>query len=289
MKREVAWRVFSGEYNDSISAIKGEKMTPSYVITPLGAKINRMFIVGVLTDVESLDEGGGLVRAHVSDPTGVFSLYSGQFQSEVTTSLLNIEVPSFVAVVGKVRIFEPEEGAVYLSIRPESVNKVGPDARDRWILDTAKRTKERVEAVREAMKLSQPNVYDLKKMGYSKELSDGVVRAVKTYQNVDLDKYTTLIVEALQHLIPEGREEKEISMEETVEEKQIVKETTDEIENTIFDIIKEEEGENGALWDAVIEKCVQAGIDKEMVEETIASLMDKGLIYEPILGMLKTT
>ena len=289
MRREVAWRVFSGEYNDSTNIIKGEKMTPSYVITPLGAKINRMFIVGVLTDVESLDESGGLVRAHVSDPTGVFSLYSGQFQSEVTTSLLNIEVPSFVAVVGKVRIFEPEEGAIYLSIRPESVNKVGPDARDRWILDTAKRTKERIEAIREAMKLSQPNVYDLKRMGYSKELSEGVVRAIKTYQNVDLDKYTTIIVEALQHLIPEEKEEKEISMEETVEEKQVVKETTDEMENTIFDIIKEEEGENGALWDTVVEKCVQAGIEKEMVEETIASLMDKGLIYEPILGMLKTT
>ena len=51
MKRQPAWRVFAGEFNDSTFEIKGEgDMTPSYVVTPLGAKINRVFIIGVLTD-----------------------------------------------------------------------------------------------------------------------------------------------------------------------------------------------------------------------------------------------
>ena len=43
MKRETAWRVFAGEFNDSTVEIKGQgEMSPSYVVTPLGAKINRV-------------------------------------------------------------------------------------------------------------------------------------------------------------------------------------------------------------------------------------------------------
>jgi len=85
MKREVAWRVFASEYNDSTVEIKGEgEMAPSYIVTPLGAKIN-------------MSESGGLLRAHVSDPTGVFTLYSGQYQQNATDALSSIEVPAFVA------------------------------------------------------------------------------------------------------------------------------------------------------------------------------------------------
>ena len=96
MKRELAWRVFSGEYNDSTLEIKGVgEKTASHIITPLGGNLNRLYIVGVLTDVENVSEGGEFVRAHISDPTGVFTIYSGQFQQEATDQLLNIDVPAF--------------------------------------------------------------------------------------------------------------------------------------------------------------------------------------------------
>ncbi|HEC81663.1 MAG TPA: hypothetical protein ENI42_04490, partial [Thermoplasmatales archaeon] len=202
MRRSTAWRVFAGEYNDASAVVKGEgDRVPSYVITPLGAKVNRLFIVGVLTDVESLAENNELVRAHVSDPTGVFALYSGQFQPDVTKTLLSVEVPAFVAVVGKARTFEPEEGMVYVSVRPESVYEVGPDARDRWTLETCRSTMERIEAVREGLKLSQPNAYDLTKMGYSRDLAEGVVKAINFYKNVDVEKYVALVKEALNYLV----------------------------------------------------------------------------------------
>ncbi|HID25475.1 MAG TPA: hypothetical protein EYP23_03320 [Thermoplasmata archaeon] len=287
MKREVAWRVFAGEYNDSTAVIKGEgERVPSYVITPLGAKINRLFIVGVLTDVESLAENNELVRAHVSDPTGVFALYSGQFQPDVTKNLLDIEVPAFVAIVGKARTFEPEEGMVYVSVRPETIYEVGPDARDRWTLETCKSMRERIEAMKEGLKLSQPNVYDLKKLGYSRDLAEGVVKAINFYKNVDIEKYVALVREALHYLIPEKPEEELPKIEE---EKTEVMEEADEIDNTVLGIIKEIEGDEGALWDAIVEKCREAGLDKETIEEVINSLMDKGLVYEPVLGTIKTT
>ena len=283
MRREPAWRVFANEYNSSSAVIRGSgERSPSYVITPLGAKVNRLFVVGVLTDVESLAGENELIRAHVSDPTGVYTLYSGQFQPEITATLLNVDTPSFIAFVGKVRIFEPEEGVLYLSVRPESVYEVNSSARDRWILETCRNTWERINAMREALSLSKASVYDLTKLGYSRDLAEGVIKAVEFYKNIDLNKYLDILEEALSYLIPE---EKEVPKE--VEEKD--EREMDEIENTVLEVIKEIEGDKGAQWDNIIEKCNQIGIDRDVVEEAISSLLDKGLIYEPVLGTIKTT
>jgi len=305
MKREVAWRVFASEYNDSTVEIKGEgEMAPSYIITPLGAKVNRLFIIGVLTDVENMSESGDLLRAHVSDPTGVFTLYSGQYQQDATDALSSIEVPAFVAVVGKSRTYRPEDGEeLYVSIRPEKIMEVNADIRNQWILETCKSTKERIEAVAEATKMNQPNADDLKKLGYSIDLSEGIVSALKNYKNIDVNKYITLIQESLQYLAPgkdtlpdtqmdmkidEGKANKKSKeTENKLDERK--KDNFEEIENSVLKIIKDIEGKEGALWDSITNKCKKTGFDKDSIEEALTSLMDKGLIYEPILGTIKTT
>jgi len=312
MKRETAWRIFAGEYNDSKIEIKGEgEMTPSYIITPLGAKVNRVFIIGVLTDVENVSEDGNLVRAHISDPTGVFTLYSGSYQKDITDSLANIEVPTFIAVIGKVRTYSPEEGTMFVSIRPEKIMEVSADIRDKWIIETCKNTKSRIEALVEAMQMNQSSEFDLKKLGFSRELSEGIVVALKNYQDIDLNKYISLIQESLQYLRPNADTNQQIikdkdehiekTSENVVEKKQETsldktkKEDTTEdtksadTEKKVLDIIKEVEGEDGALWDAITDKCEKENINKELVEEALTSLMDKGLIYEPVLGTIKTT
>jgi hypothetical protein len=312
MKRQTAWRIFAGEFNDSTFEIKGEgEMTPSFIITPLGAKINRLFIIGVLTDVEKLSEDGDLVRAHISDPTGVFTLYSGQYQQDVTDALMHIETPSFVAVIGKARTYSPEEGTIFVSIRPEKIVEVSSDIRDKWILETCKNTKDRIEAILEAMKMEDSNENSLIKLGYSKELSEGIVKALHQYSNVDLNKYVSLIQESLQYLRPKTEklpyiDTKEESKEQVIKEekhekkkapgKQEQKETQTEedkkfaeIEKTVLETIKELEGEDGAAWDIITEKCESEGLDKDTIEEALSSLMDKGMIYEPVLGTIKTT
>lgn len=328
MKRETAWKVFAGEYNDSTVEIKGEgEMTPSYIVTPLGAKVNRLFIIGVLTDIEKISEEGELVRAHISDPTGVFTLYSGQYQKEVTDTISNIEVPAFTAVIGKARTYSPEEGTLFVSVRPERIMEVSADIRDKWILETCKNTKDRIEAVLEAMKMTESDPYSLRKLGYSKELSEGIVEALKNYGSIDLNKYVALIQESLQYLKPSKETLPDLKIDEKVEEeiveekpikeapapepevpeeppkeektkaaetetKDETKEEEDkflEIEDTVLETIKQVEGEDGAPWDLITEKCEKAGLDKDSIEEALTSLMDKGLIYEPILGTIKTT
>jgi hypothetical protein len=311
MKREPAWRIFAAEYNDATLEIKGggEKI-PSYVVTPLGSKVNRVFITGVLTDVENVSEGGEYLRAHLSDPTGVFTIYSGQYQPEATNKLMSIEVPAFVAIIGKVRTYVPEEGTLYVSLRPELVREVNAEARDRWIIETCMQTKQRINAIGEAMKMTQPNTYDLSKLGFSRELSEGVVAALKKYGAVDISKYVSLIRESLQYLVPGAEKFEEIQKEEKLEVKERKKASKKEPkkskkqaeeqpagegdaagdpEDVVLNTIKELEGAEGAPWDSIVEKCKKKGLDENTIEEALTSLMDKGFIFEPVLGTIKTT
>ncbi len=84
--RELAYRLFAAEYDDaSLSyAESDEERAPNYVITPTGARLNRVFVVGTLTEVTSVNDE--MVRARVVDPTGAFVVYAGQYQPDELAS-----------------------------------------------------------------------------------------------------------------------------------------------------------------------------------------------------------
>jgi len=144
-RREVAYRLFAAEFDDAdfSYAESDEERAPNYVVTPTGARVNRVFVVGVLTEVEQVNED--VVRARIVDPTGAFVVYAGQYQPEALAALESADTPSFVAVTGKARTFEPDDAdVVYTSIRPESVSEVDAETRDRWVVTTAEQTVDRV-------------------------------------------------------------------------------------------------------------------------------------------------
>ncbi len=144
-RREVAHRVFAAEYDDATRSYQegDEERAPTYVVTPSGAKANRLFLVGVLTEVEQVNDQ--MLRARVVDPTGAFVVYAGQYQPDARATFDRAGPPEFVAVTGKARTFQPEDGdRVFSSVRPESVSVVDADTRDRWAVETARATLGRV-------------------------------------------------------------------------------------------------------------------------------------------------
>ena len=82
---------------------------------------------------------------------------------------------------------------------------------------------------------------------------------------------------------------KEQQKKETSEVKEEQSQDSEEIETVVLEAIKGIEGEDGAAWDAIIEKCTKIGLDEDSIEEALTSLMDKGFIFEPVLGTIKTT
>ncbi|MBU3902309.1 MAG: hypothetical protein KKE04_02950 [Candidatus Thermoplasmatota archaeon] len=280
--RETAWRVFAEEFNNATYEIKGGEKQASYVVTPLGAKISRLFIVGVLTEKETVGEN--MLRARISDPTGVFTVYAGQYQPLAAQKLTEIEPPAFVAVIGKSKTYSPEENVVYTSVRPEIVKEVDADVRDAWVVETCRHMRRRIEAVSEALKMNPPTIEKLTSLGFNRNLTEGVMLAVENYGNVDVEKYSEMLIEALKYLLPGSEEIETLPQKQEVitEEK---KETEDE--KKIVEMIEALDTGKGASWEKILEMAEENGMDKDRVEEAVNSLMDKGIVYEPILGRLK--
>lgn len=97
------------------------------MLLPTGAKANCVFVVGPLTETE--DE---YWQGRVVDPTGTFFVYAGQYQPEAAGMLREAEPLAFVAVVGKPRTDETNDGTVTVSLRPAHLPIMDEAAWHRW-------------------------------------------------------------------------------------------------------------------------------------------------------------
>jgi hypothetical protein len=204
--REVARRLFAAEFDDaSLSYSESdEERAPNYVVTPTGARVNRLFAVGVLTEVEQVNEDS--VRGRVVDPMGAFVTYAGQYQPDEHAFLNRTEPPTFVALAGKARTFEPEDSnRVFTSVRPESINKVDADTRDSWVVTAAERTLERIAVFAEALESDARGEHlrtALEAAGVDASLAAGIPKAIEHYDTgpAYLEAVRTLAVEAVEQV-----------------------------------------------------------------------------------------
>ncbi|MBE8539561.1 hypothetical protein ICJ57_05445 [Geoglobus acetivorans] len=143
-RREVAKRVFAYELLRSTHQIESEGLR--YVLTPTGERVNRIFSVAVLLDKEEIGADTNNWRLRLADPTGTFFATVGKFQPEALETINEMNVPELVAIVGKPRVFEGVSRKL-ISIRPENIVAVDLSVRDYWVLETARRTLERIEAM----------------------------------------------------------------------------------------------------------------------------------------------
>jgi hypothetical protein len=217
-QREVAYRLFAAEYDDANYSYSesDEERAPNYVVTPTGARVNRLFAVGVLTEVERVNDE--MLRGRVVDPTGAFVLYAGQYEPDEQAALERTDPPAFVAVTGKANTFEPEDGdRVYTSIRPESINTVDAETRDRWTVQAAEQTVARVGHAAAALStgLAGDELRDrLDERGVEPALADGITRALVHYETTPayLDAVRRLALDAARVVAGERNEARELTL-----------------------------------------------------------------------------
>lgn len=145
--RELAQRVFAAEFNDAAHTFResDDDRAPVYALLPTGAKANRVFVVGTLTETDDVGTDNEYWQGRIVGPTGTFFVYAGQYQPEAAGMLRKTEPPAFVALVGKPRTYETDDGNTNVSLRPEHLTIVDEDTRNRWVTETAKRTIERLK------------------------------------------------------------------------------------------------------------------------------------------------
>jgi len=150
--REVARRVFAGEFNDATYTFteSDDERAPVYLLLPTGERVNRVFVVGTLMETEDVGDDSEYWQGQVIDPNGDrFYMYAGQYQPDAASMLRELEPPAYISVVGKPRTYETDDGEVNVSVRPESITEVGAATRDRWVVETAERTLERIQRYRD--------------------------------------------------------------------------------------------------------------------------------------------
>jgi hypothetical protein len=215
--REVARRLFAAEYDAATMSYSesDEERAPNYVVTPTGARVNRLFAVGVLTATESVNED--MLRARIVDPTGAFVAYAGQYQPDALAFLERADPPAFVALTGKARTFQPEDSEqVFTSARPETVAEVDADTRDRWTVSAAEATLRRVSLFDAALSsgLRDDDLEaHLREHGVEEALAAGVPRAIDHYGTTTayLEAVRELALDALAVVAGDREEVRELS------------------------------------------------------------------------------
>ncbi len=147
--RQPALRLFAAELAESkqtiVEHVEGRKFDSSYQITPTGVKVKRVLMMGALVEVDNVGTSGEYLRGRIVDPTGAFTVYAGQYQPEALLALSGLNVPCFVAVVGKTNAYRPDEETTIVSIRPETIVEIDAITRDYWVKETVAKTLERVQ------------------------------------------------------------------------------------------------------------------------------------------------
>jgi RPA family protein len=314
---EPAWRIFANEFNKSTLQLKEEDGSGrTYVISPTGAKINRLFIVGVLTEVEDVRTNDDLWRARVADPTGSFTVYAGKYQFEGASFLANADVPQFVAVLGRARLYTRADTS-YASIWSNEISSTTEAVRNNWVITTAERTLERLEA----LKIAQGAGLEgdalrsvLLTNNVNAVLADGIIRAWSSYNGSDVIAEMPPIVASAIDTVAESHGFKPASEENhvarntategsTVQANENVDRQTGEAANEqkasattdvlaknkerVLLTMSELDSGPGIPYDRLIELLETQGLQEDDVEDAVQELMDEGKCYEPKLGILK--
>ena len=149
-RREVAKRMFIKELAAiSLSYKKDEgDQAPTYYLSPTGCEANRVLLVGVITDVDDIGTEKPYYRARITDSTGEIYVYAGEYNPEAAGVLADMEIPEYVAIIGKVNIYTPEDGdESIISLRAERIAIVDEHTKDLWEQETAKQTDARIESM----------------------------------------------------------------------------------------------------------------------------------------------
>jgi len=285
LKREVAKRVFAKEFEACRELEKSERpasetadsKSPNFLISPLGLILNRVFVVGVLTELDSIGIQNEMWKARIVDPTGAFTVYAGQFQPDASIFFSTVQVPAFIALTGKARVYEPEPGSVFISIRAEEANVVGEDIRNRWVVETAEQTIDRLETFSDALasryRGETLREYLLER-GASEELAEGISIALER------ERAPQEFSKQLRVSIREWLRTLNLESEDTAEAKADQKEF-------VLELLREMAGGKGIDYAIFVDAAVSRGVPEETVEEVVRSLLAGGQCYEPKIGIIR--
>ncbi len=311
--REVAWRVLAHEFRASTEEERGAgDRVASYVISPLGARMNRVLLVGTLQPAERAgrDDANAFWRSRLSEPTGVVTISAGSFQPRAQAELRRLSTPETSLVMGKVNLFKGTGGLAIGSIRAEAVRLI-PDAEYRSILaETALQTLERIEFMDHLRAAPDRPDAELLRESWSPTWIKGAREAIRRYPTWDPDSYRASVAQVLDalrggstgpaaHLTatapptatpPPAATEVRITRIAPAPTRAPATAEQKALEGRLLEVLDElaDGSPDGyADMDELAERAARQGIESERMEEVLNRLEESGTIEEPIVGKFR--
>ena len=297
IKRQSAIRLFAQEYSESNLTEQGVgEYDPSFVITKLGIKVNRALFCGVIDRLEKREgDNGPSFNGQIRDPTGINRFNVASFQPELQAEMEELFARFesgdrfLMAIVGKSRWFEGDEGGIFTSFRVEEFTVINQELYMNWLIDTSDATLRRLNFYEQSLEL-ELNKETLMSSGFPKDLVDGTLLARQHYSNVDTENYRLGILKALSSASGRSMENNQnLTIQDEGNNVEIIEADADVTpENIILNTIQNLDTGSGVEYDKLVEACTLSGVSRESAEDCIEDLRDvKGDIIEPRFGFFR--
>ena len=297
--RQSAVRIFAQEYSESSLIERGVgEYDPSFVITKLGAKVNRCLVCGGLERMERRDgDSGPFYRGQVRDPSGTHYFDVAPFQPELHPDaeelLARFETGDsvLVSIVGRQKSNESEDGGIFTSIRAESFTEIDLEAYKSWLVEAADATLRRLEAYASSQgaELTEDG---LRVAGVPDDLVSGMIKSREHYSEFDTEAYRVWILKAFSRALGRAEETPEVSISNdsgAFDSAPVQSKEGADPRDVILGIISSN-GEDLVGYDDLVAACISAGSSGEAAEDAIEHLRDVTMeISEPKFGFFSSS
>lgn len=309
--RQSAIRIFAQEYSDANLPLEGVgEYAPSFIITKLGAKVNRALFGGVIDRFERREgDNGPTYSGHLRDATGgVHRFQIAPFQPELHADaeelLARFESGDrfLMMMVGRARWFESDDGGIFTSFRAEEFTTVDRSVYVNWLVEASAATLRRLDAYNSSLE-SENSSDSLKSAGVPVDLIEGMILAKNHYSSFDPENYKVGVLQSLSMALSSNSEieqmivspEESVVVETSESKSQInnedIKNTsnpTGDVDDVILNVIRSSSNPDGVPYDSIVLACVEAGFSRESSEDAIEDLRDiKCEIIEPRFGFFQ--
>ena len=303
--RQPAWHMLASEFGESSLHEKGSgEFDPSFVITKLGAKVNRLIVAGLIERLEPRETANGstLYQGQLRDPSGLHYFSVGDYATETMREMvidLAARIESgeslMLLMVAKARWFQNEEGSVYTSLRPEEACIISPSVYREWLAKACEQTLIRLDAQQKAASL-EANRASLAEAGIPEHLIDGLILAKPHYGEFDSEMYRFNIMQALDIIEnkdivrekpPAKAESVEAESANSVDESNSSDES--DLKQTLLELIDALDQGEGVDFDTLLSNAAARGHERDDAEAMLDELSDGGEVHEPRFGWFKRT
>ena len=278
---------------------------PLFIITKLGAKVNRVVVAGLLERLEPRETANGATmwQGHLRDPSGLhyFSVgdYAPESMRELTLQLssrLDDGETIMMIMTAKARFFQSEEGAVYTSLRPEEGAIITRARYREWLVEAVSGMLERIDMHEKSLSLEK-SIQSLSEAGIPENMREGILLANEHYGDIDLESFRLNTMQTLDiaedkmpSSAPQPKPTPQTSLNVEEDSQAVEDEKQDvDLKEVMLDLIRRLDQGEGVDFDTLLSNAAARGHDRDDAEASLDDLSEEGSVHEPRFGWFKIT